>query len=140
MSSRDDHRQRPNPPASEPHAGRGELPFTLLSVIVSLLLIGWGAGLALAGDLFSWRAVFGYASVVYGGLVIVILGWAYRIPGRKCISAIQAIAVGYLIAYVMALIAGLQTGFGVGGILVVAFAIWCHWFTVYKIVRKHAAS
>ena len=130
-------RQRPNPPAREQNPGRGALPFSILSAIVSLLFIFYGVSIFPEGEAYSRLAVFGTVSVVYGLLSLAVLGCAYKYRALWCIRISQMSSVCYLIIYVLAVSAGLETGLGISGILVVALAIWVTWFAINAVIRKH---
>lgn len=130
-------RQRPNPPAREQNPGRGALPFSILSATVSLLFIFYGVSISSAGEVSRWLAVFGYVSVVYGLLSLAVLGGAYKYRASWCITISQVIAVCYLIIYVLAVSAGLETGLGFSGILLVALAVWVTWFAINAVIRNH---
>ncbi len=139
-SGRAESRQsQPNPPAPARNPGRGAMLFSLLSVVVCLLLIFYGGWFYLAADRSGWSEVFSYATVGYGLLSLGVLGCAHRSRATRCITASQVISACYLLIYVMVWSAGSKTGFGISGVLLVAFALWCNWFAVNKVVRHRPA-
>ena len=127
--------KRPNPPIPERRPGRGAQLFTILSGIVSLLFIFYGVVLLLAA---GGAGLIGLLTFLYGFLGLVLLGCAHRYRARWCITACTVSAVIYLLFYVGALSAGIQTGLGVAGILLVAIGLWCNWFAVNRVVRQPA--
>ena len=131
MSEKEKASRSPNPPAPNSKPGRGALPFTFLSAIVSLLFIFYGVSLLPP-------TLFGIGTSVYGVLNLLVLGCAYLYRARWCVTVIQLAAAGYLLLYVLALATGWETGLGISGILVVALGLWCNWFAITKVIRKPA--
>lgn len=130
------NRQRPNPPEREQRPGSGALLFSIISLIVSLCFIFYGVSVLPGGEVSPWLAVFGYVTIAYGLLSFAILACSYQYRSLWCITTSQVSAAGYLIVYVFAVSAGLETGLGFSGILVVALALWCNWFAINAVVRN----
>ncbi|MDT8442959.1 MAG: hypothetical protein RQ722_01610 [Desulfuromonadales bacterium] len=130
-------RQRPNPPAKERNPGRGALPFSILSAIVSLLFIAYGVSISSASEVSRWLEVFGYVSVLYGMISLAVLGCAHKYRALWCVTISQVSSVCYLIIYILAVSAGLETGLGLSGILLVALAVWVNWFAINAVIRNH---
>jgi len=129
VSSEPETNRRPNPPAPNRNPGHGALPFSILSIMTSLLFIFYGIWLVRLN-------LIGIASAAYGVLNLVILACAYHYRVRWCVTSIQAAAAAYLLVYVLALATGMETGLGISGILVVALVLWCNWFAITKIIRR----
>lgn len=127
--------QQPNPPIPERHPGRGALPVSFFSVLVSLLFIIYGLYILAAIDGPSMLIAFAVVALLYGLLGLVILAYAYKSRAAGCVTAIMVSAVSCLGVYVLALASGVLTGLQLSGFFLLALALWCNWLAVVKVVK-----
>jgi len=140
MTKRQNERQAPNPPAPESRPGRGALPVSIFSLLISLLFVLYGIYILTAVDGPNMLIAFAVAAILYGLLGLVILACAYKIRSSWCVIAIIASAVGWLGVYVLALASGVLTGLQLSGFFLLALALWCNWFAVVKVVKAGEAK
>ena len=135
MADKKEHHEKPNPPLPEEHPGRGALPFSLFSILVSLLFIIYGSYLLIAINSSVLLMAFAVLSIFYGlsGLLILVCAYKLRAPG--CITAIMISAVSFLVVYIIALSSGVLIGLQLSGFFLLAFALWCNWLAVVKVVK-----
>jgi hypothetical protein len=136
MSASDRSNPQSNPPTPDSNPGQGVWLFSFLSIITSLLLIVYGIFFVVGQPLTLSQVGFGGTSVAYGLIALVAQSCALRKRGRRCVLTIQITAVCYLFIYLLAVLIGINTGFGLSGILLLAILLWCQWFAVTQAVRK----
>jgi len=86
MTKRQNELQKPNPPAPESQPGRGALPVSIFSMLISLLFILYGIYILNAIDGPNMLITFAVAVILYGLLGLVILACAYIIILRGASS------------------------------------------------------
>lgn len=131
-------KKQENPPGREAEPGRGALLFTVIAGGVSVLFMVYGVSILAFEESSLWLVAFGCVTAGYGLLSLIVLWLAHRSRALRCVTASQVLAVCYLGAYALALSADLEIGLGLGGILLVAFALWSNWVAVTKVIKQGA--
>jgi len=140
MTKRRKDLKTPNPPTPERHPGRGALPVSIFSMLVSLLFLIYGSYILVAIDGLNMLMAFAVVAILYGLLGLVILAYAYKSRAAWCVTAIMVSAVSCLGVYVLALASGVLTGLQLSGFFLLALALWCNWFAVVKVVKVGEAK
>lgn len=127
---------QPNPPKKDRTPAQNASLFSTLSIVVCLLVLGYGGYFLISDNAFGWVTGFGSMSIIYAILALGALVCAYRSGTRSCVVLSQVSGAVYLLVYVLVVIAGVNTGFGPFGILLVGLLVWCNWIAVNRVVRR----
>ncbi len=108
-----------------------------LSVLSSFLFILYGMNIVMDDKMAGGVIVFAYVCIAYGLANVTILSIAWSSCEAWATSASKFIALCFLGVFVMDTInAGLKSGLGAVGILVLALALCANWFAIKMVVER----
>ncbi len=109
-----------------------------LSVLSSFLFILYGMNIIMSDNAARGVEVFAYVSIAYGLANVSILSIAWSSREAWATGASKFIALCFLGVFVMDTInAGLKSGLGAVGILVLALALCANWFAIKMVIERN---
>jgi hypothetical protein len=109
-----------------------------LSVLSSFLFILYGMNIVMSEEVAGGIVVFAYVSIAYGLANVSILSIAWSSREAWAVGASKFISLCFLGVFVMDTInAGLKSGLGAVGILVLALALCVNWFAIKMVIERN---
>ena len=109
-----------------------------LSILSSFLFILYGMNIIMSEKEAGGVVVFAYVSIAYGlaNVAILSIAWSSREPWA--VGASKFISLCFLGVFVMDTInAGIKSGLGAVGIVVLALALCANWFAIKMVIERN---